>query len=117
MKDLLPAVQVGVGVLFVLLGIPLAKRRVPPNRWYGFRTPKTLSDPHIWYEANEYAGKLFARMGLFLMVTGAVLWQWRAQLSEQTLLTAFLASELVSVLVVLLLSFHRLGRLKDDEGE
>ncbi len=32
--------------------IPLLLRKVPPNAIYGFRTPKTLSDPQIWYEAN-----------------------------------------------------------------
>lgn len=45
-----------VGVLFVGLSIPLIQKRVPPNRWYGFRTAKTLSDPEIWYEINRISG-------------------------------------------------------------
>ena len=55
-----------MGVMFVGIGIPLARQRVRPNVWYGFRTPKTLSDPHIWYSANRVAG-------IDLVVAGAVL--------------------------------------------
>ena len=45
-----------VGVLFVALSIPLIEKRVPPNRYYGFRTAKTLADPAIWYEINRISG-------------------------------------------------------------
>ena len=30
--------------------------RVPPNRWYGFRTAKTFSNQTIWYAANRVVG-------------------------------------------------------------
>jgi uncharacterized membrane protein len=30
---------------------------VKPNRLYGVRTQKTLSDQALWYEANSYFGK------------------------------------------------------------
>jgi uncharacterized membrane protein len=52
------------GLVFVILAIPMALRKVRPNRWYGFRTPKTLSSPEIWYAAN-------AAMGRDLMIAGA----------------------------------------------
>ena len=39
-----------------LFSLPLIARLVPPNPLYGFRTPKTLSDSAIWYEANRGAG-------------------------------------------------------------
>jgi len=42
-------------VIFVLC-LPLVFKLVPPNRIYGFRTPKTLSSPDIWYRANVFAG-------------------------------------------------------------
>ena len=40
-----------VGLMFVGLSIPLIQKRIPPNRFYGFRTAKSLSDPKIWYES------------------------------------------------------------------
>lgn len=42
--------------LFVAISLPLALRRIPPNRAYGYRTRTTLSDERIWYEANAYFG-------------------------------------------------------------
>ena len=33
-----------VGFVFIRLGVPLFRGRVPPNTWYGCRTEKTLSD-------------------------------------------------------------------------
>lgn len=53
------------GVLFVVLGIPMATGRVPPNRWYGFRTARTLASERVWYAANRL-------QGIDLCVAGAV---------------------------------------------
>ncbi len=58
---------VGLGILFLLIAIPLIQQRVKPNTVYGFRTPKTLSDPRIWYKANLFSGKQFYRSGLTLI--------------------------------------------------
>ena len=57
--------HVGVAALFVLLGIPLARNRIAPNHWYGFRTRQTLSDPAVWYPVNEMTG-------WWMVATGAV---------------------------------------------
>lgn len=43
--------------LGVLMAVPLALRKIPPNRWYGFRIPKTLKDENIWYDANAFFGR------------------------------------------------------------
>ena len=44
------------GLLFTILGIPLVLDKIGPNNFYGFRTPKTLSDPKIWYAVNHIGG-------------------------------------------------------------
>jgi hypothetical protein len=44
-------------LILVLLGWPLARRRVAPNRWYGLRVPATFADARVWYEANAVAGR------------------------------------------------------------
>jgi hypothetical protein len=36
--------------------IPLIMKFVPPNRLYGFRTPRTLSNPEVWFRVNHFAG-------------------------------------------------------------
>lgn len=53
------------GGLLILLGAPLYLRWVPPNRFYGFRTKRTLADSTIWYAVNRVTGG-------WLVVTGAL---------------------------------------------
>lgn len=52
-----------VGIVFIVISIPAILEKVPPNRWYGFRVAKTLSDERIWYAANRV-------MGIDLLVAG-----------------------------------------------
>jgi uncharacterized membrane protein len=51
------------GLLLVGVSVPLIQRRVRPDLIYGFRTPKTLSDENVWYEANAYSGRMLLRAG------------------------------------------------------
>jgi uncharacterized membrane protein len=44
-------------VFFALVALPLALRKIPRNRFYGYRTRATLSDDFVWYEANAYFGR------------------------------------------------------------
>ena len=62
-----------VGCLFIGLSIPLINRRIKPNPWYGFRTPKTLRSPEIWYLANEYLGRLLCKAGIGICVVSVIL--------------------------------------------
>jgi uncharacterized membrane protein len=55
-----------VGLLFVLLGLPLALRRIGPNWWYGLRVPQTVNDCRLWYAANAYCGTHLILAGLIL---------------------------------------------------
>ena len=42
--------------IIAAVSIPLIASLVPPNRFYGFRTRRTLSNERIWYRANRFAG-------------------------------------------------------------
>src|SRR5688572_12428913 len=42
--------------IIAVVSIPLIANVVPPNRFYGFRTRRTLSNERIWYRANRFAG-------------------------------------------------------------
>jgi len=61
------------GVLCALLGLPMMFGKVKPNRWYGFRTKKTLNDEKIWYAANGYAGKWLIACGIIMAAAGIIL--------------------------------------------
>ena len=44
-------------LVLALVALPLALRKVQRNRAYGFRTPTTLSNDFLWYEANAHFGR------------------------------------------------------------
>lgn len=50
-------VMIATGLIMALLGVPLWLQRVPPNSFYGFRTPRTVSDPEVWYPVNRISGR------------------------------------------------------------
>jgi len=64
---------IGLGVLCILGGLPLAMNLIKPNRWSGVRLPKTLSDERIWYLANSYCGKGLVLTGVITIVCAVVL--------------------------------------------
>ena len=59
------------GVLYMVISVPLIQGRVPRNRLYGLRVPKTLSSDEIWYAANAYCGKMCFLAGI-ATVLGAI---------------------------------------------
>jgi uncharacterized membrane protein len=79
---------IGSGLVLIGAGLPLMRRRVPPNPWYGIRIPSTLADERTWYAVNERSGRDLLILGITVVVValGAPLvlprWQpeWRALL-------------------------------------
>jgi uncharacterized membrane protein len=57
-----------LGILLMVLGWPMAARRIRPNRWYGLRVPATFSDDQVWYDANAVAGRDIMRLGAVIVV-------------------------------------------------
>jgi len=65
------ALQALLSLVFVLVGavsIPMIQRRIPPNSIYGFRTPRTMSNPGVWYPANAFAGRAMLIAALVSLV-------------------------------------------------
>jgi uncharacterized membrane protein len=67
-----PTMYFILGLMFIALGVPLARRRVPRNRWYGFRIPKTLASDAAWYPANAIAGRDMIVAGTIVAVFALV---------------------------------------------
>jgi len=44
--------------VIAIFSLPLILALVPRNRFYGFRTQRTLADDSVWYKANRLAGVL-----------------------------------------------------------
>ena len=62
------SVFVGIGILSIAIGLPLAGRRIPRNRWYGVRLRETFADEHVWYETNAQAGRDLVLLGALFVV-------------------------------------------------
>jgi nitric oxide reductase large subunit len=56
-KNLLLLLYTATGILLALLSIPLMRRKIPPNGLYGFRIPKTLNNPDLWYVVNQFSAR------------------------------------------------------------
>ena len=91
MGSILFLVSLGIGLLMVLLGLPMAFNAVKPNWIYGFRTQKTLSDESIWYPANQYAGKALLLAGAVSGIGSLVLYWLSTQPAYATSLNGPLA--------------------------
>lgn len=70
---LIMVVYVFVGALMAAISVPLIRRKVKPNPWYGFRVKATLEDSDVWYAVNEFAGKCLLVAGLAISVAALVL--------------------------------------------
>jgi hypothetical protein len=57
-------------IILAVLTIPLVLGIMPPNRWYGIRTKKTLSDRRIWQRANMFGGGCLGAASLVYILAG-----------------------------------------------
>ena len=98
----------GCALLMVGLGVPLMLGKVKRNRWYGFRTPTTLSSDDIWYPANKSMGWAMFWNGLImaLLVCAALL-----EVPGFSLLLVLVYMPL-STVVILALGFRTIAQLK-----
>ena len=95
-------------IIFFLLSIPLILGLVPPNRGYGIRTAKTMSEPQLWYSANRFGGwALLVSSGIYLVMTLVS----PAADRDFTVWLSHLAAFAIPLLVSLLLIRRFIGRL------
>jgi uncharacterized membrane protein len=71
--EMLAIANVGVALLMIALSLPLIYEKVPPNGWYGFHTPKTMSSDSMWYRANKLGGRYFVAAALVQLVAALLL--------------------------------------------
>ena len=100
-----------MGILLILASVPMITERVPPNRWYGFRTPRTQSDPKVWYPANRIAGQYLAFAGLLIELATLSVGLLRKQMTPAIGATILLVVGIASIAAATVLSFLALRRI------
>lgn len=58
------------GIVCILVAIPLLKRKIKMNGWYGIRIPKSFASDENWYRINEYGAKQLIVWAIPLMAFG-----------------------------------------------
>jgi len=58
---LMPILFVVSGLLILALSIPLIRRAIPMNDYYGFRVEAAFASKDRWYAINEYSGRVLAK--------------------------------------------------------
>lgn len=102
---------IGIGILLIALSIPMVLQKIKPNYWYGFRTPKTLSDEKIWYEANRVAGIDLSLAGLLTIFTSIALFLFSGFLTEKQVIATLVIVAVGSFCAAVIHSFIVLRRL------
>ena len=101
---------IALGGIFIGLSIPLIKRKVPPNPWYGFRVRRTLRDPDVWYPANEYAAWRLLWVGIATLIV-AVAAYFVPNVELPVYATIVAAAAVIGLAITLVQSFVYLAKL------
>jgi uncharacterized membrane protein len=101
------------GLVMAGLGVPLILRVVPPNHTYGFRVPRTIDHPSVWYRANAFAGYGLLASGIVVVATALALRRWYPALSTTRYTLICTLVLVASLSLTVLLSFLYLRSLPD----
>ena len=104
-------IGVGLPLLILMLSLPMILGKVPPNGTYGFRTPKTMSSPEVWYAANRAAGWFMLAAMVVSICFNLVLWWTFPEWPLERMLSWMTGGMLIPLLISLLASFSYLRRL------
>jgi uncharacterized membrane protein len=63
-------INIGIAILIGGLSIPLIRRKVPMNHFYGVRFPQSFKSEKAWYEINEYGGRLLLLWSVPILLIG-----------------------------------------------
>lgn len=59
-------------ILAIAASMPLIRRKVKMNHWYGMRIPAAFESEDAWFDINQYGGRLFLVWGLVIAATAIV---------------------------------------------
>ena len=59
-------------IIVILISIPMLKRKIPMNRWYGARFKKSFESEENWYKINAYSAKQLILWTIPILIIGLV---------------------------------------------
>ncbi|HOH28696.1 MAG TPA: SdpI family protein [Candidatus Hydrogenedentes bacterium] len=106
-------INIGVGLLFIAISLPLVLRMIPMNGLYGFRIPKAFISEELWYDINAYGGKqmiLWSVIMLAMSITGIFL--VNAPASLMMLLAASVGPVVIFPTIAIIVTLVHAARLQ-----
>jgi hypothetical protein len=78
----IPFQQIGLGVLFLVIALPLLRGKIKRNSWYGFRFKKSFASEELWLKINRFGARKLCHGAIFLIVSGSLMFafpsSWQA---------------------------------------
>ena len=107
---------IAVGLVLIAFAVPLMRRKVKPNPFYGLRVPPTFADEHVWYDANAKSGR-----DMSVYAAGWVLYGLLSlglpSLREERTYTFFAIAMAAGAIVMAVLGWMRASRmLRERQG-
>ena len=59
-------------VITIAISVPLVRRKVKMNHWYGVRIPQSFESEEAWYDINHHGGLLLLYWGFLVAATALV---------------------------------------------
>ena len=109
--NLVIAIFLSAGFIEIILGIPLLLEKIKPNWFYGFRTPKTMSNKEIWYKANKYAARDLIIIGCIAVIGSLFLLFLRDSFSVETIAYTGVFLLAIPLIIMIIRGFVYLNKL------
>ena len=101
-------VHVAAASIIIAMSLPLIRRKVRMNHFYGIRVAEAFESEAAWFDINHYGGRLLRTWGLLFAATATV-----GLLVPQRSWLAYNCASLVPILgglAVVILKIHRYAR-------
>lgn len=109
----IPAILCVIGVFF----LKRAPRKI--NRWYGYRTARSMKNYATWEFANKHCAKTLLKVGIVMLIVVSVAIFKLVECDEKTIelwATAIPLVEAVSVIFCVIPTEYALKQEFDDDG-
>ncbi len=100
-----------VPLVILVVSVPMILGKVPPNGIYGFRTPKTLSSPDVWYPANRASGWFMLVAAVISICFNLALWWTVPEWPPDRTASWMMGGTMIPLAISIVASFLYLRRL------
>ena len=68
----IPIVHLCAAVIAAIVSVPMIRRKVKMNDWYGIRIRASFESEAAWYDINQYGGRLLLAWSSLIAATAMV---------------------------------------------